>query len=322
MVARQHGTCWKRRMPEFIHELPEGKELHETLAGEMGLDPIVVEKDYWIMHCLWGLNKQRLSFEMKGGTSLSKGWCCIERFSEDIDIRFDPPPGLNTVGEKPRQIKARFDFYDELAEKIQIPGILVGREKAYDDEKARNGGISLNYQSHFAAVENLRTGVLLEVGFDTTAPNEQKIFTSWALERALKSGLAVIDNRAHRIKCFNPEYTFVDKLQTISRRFRQFKDRGDRPRTFLRHYYDLYKLLELGRVNSFIGTPDYDSYKERKLKKQDLAMFETLEPFIIGDSETYDLFEREFDTVKILLWAPGPDFATVIAAIRAHSSRF
>jgi predicted nucleotidyltransferase component of viral defense system len=47
------------------------------------------------MHCLWGLKKQGFNFEMKGGTSLSKGWNCINRFSEDIDIRFEPPSELN-----------------------------------------------------------------------------------------------------------------------------------------------------------------------------------------------------------------------------------
>jgi predicted nucleotidyltransferase component of viral defense system len=43
-----------------------------------------VEKDYWIMHGLYGLQQMGMSFELKGGTSLSKGYGIIERFSEDI----------------------------------------------------------------------------------------------------------------------------------------------------------------------------------------------------------------------------------------------
>ena len=39
------------------------------------------------MHCLWGLQQQGFQFELKGGTSLSKGFGIIERFSEDIDIQ-------------------------------------------------------------------------------------------------------------------------------------------------------------------------------------------------------------------------------------------
>jgi len=38
------------------------------------IDPYLVEKDYWIMHALWGLQQQGFQFELKGGTSLFKGY--------------------------------------------------------------------------------------------------------------------------------------------------------------------------------------------------------------------------------------------------------
>ena len=44
------------------------------------------------MHSLYGLQQLGLTFELKGGTSLSKGYQIIDRFSEDIDIRIEPPP--------------------------------------------------------------------------------------------------------------------------------------------------------------------------------------------------------------------------------------
>ncbi len=97
-------------MPKLVHELPDAKALFETLGAEKNLLPIVIEKDYWVMHCLWGLKREGFAFEMKGGTSLSKGWRCIDRFSEDIDIRFEPPEGLNLKGEKPAHIEARCEF--------------------------------------------------------------------------------------------------------------------------------------------------------------------------------------------------------------------
>ena len=101
----------------------------KTLGAEKSLPPSVIEKDYWVMHCLWGLKQKGFEFEMKGGTSLSKGWNCIDRFSEDIDIRFEPPEDLNQRGEKPPNIQARFMFYDSLAAKIEIPGITVERNR-------------------------------------------------------------------------------------------------------------------------------------------------------------------------------------------------
>lgn len=69
-----------------MHELPNAKELFEVIADEKGLLPDIIEKDYWLMHCLWGIQQSQYRFELKGGTSLSKGYGIIERFSEDIDI--------------------------------------------------------------------------------------------------------------------------------------------------------------------------------------------------------------------------------------------
>ena len=59
-------------------------QLFRVIARERTpLDESLVEKDYWIMHCLWGIQQQGYRFELKGGTSLSKGFGIIERFSED-----------------------------------------------------------------------------------------------------------------------------------------------------------------------------------------------------------------------------------------------
>jgi hypothetical protein len=314
-------------MPEFLHELPEARELFETLASTKHLDPFLVEKDYWVMHCLWGLQRnQQLHFEMKGGTSLSKGWCCIDRFSEDIDIRFDPPPGLNTHSNKERHITARFQFYDELAKSISIPDIVITRDTVYDDKDARNGGIRLTYHSHFSSIAGLSAGVLLEVGFDKTAPNEPKDFTSWAMQKAFEVKMKIYDNRAPDVKCFNPEYTFIDKLQTVCRRFRLYKERmdstKDRPREFLRHYYDLYKLLELNRVTNFIGTEDYKNYKNQKLAPNDLRFFNSRDPFTLADQETYQHFEKEYLQLRKLFWSEPPVFQQIIQEIAELSQKF
>jgi hypothetical protein len=312
-------------MPKFVHALHDAKSLFETLGAEKNLLPSLVEKDYWVMHCLWGLQQNGFQFEMKGGTSLSKGWGCIDRFSEDIDIRFESPAGLNIKGEKPSHIRARFAFYDGLAAKINMPDVTVERNRAYDDEKAQNGGISLKYVSYFPAAPGLKPEVLLEVGFAQTAPNEPRDFTSWALERALEAKFDVVDNRAMAVKCFNPEYTFVDKLQTICKRFRQYRDRNeerDRPRQFLRHYYDLFKLLELPRVKAFIRTVNYQTYKEKKLRGKDAKEFKSRTAFTLPDEKVAKLFEKEFESMNSLLLSPGPTFKEVMDRIRNHSATF
>jgi hypothetical protein len=51
---------------KFLHQDNEFKTLLQITADEMGLNPYMVEKDYWIMHCLWGLQNQGFHFELKG----------------------------------------------------------------------------------------------------------------------------------------------------------------------------------------------------------------------------------------------------------------
>lgn len=73
-------------MPSFLHDHKEFSTLINILAEEKGIEAGLIEKDYWIMHVLYGLQSQGYEFELKGGTSLSKGYKLIHRFSEDIDI--------------------------------------------------------------------------------------------------------------------------------------------------------------------------------------------------------------------------------------------
>jgi predicted nucleotidyltransferase component of viral defense system len=77
--------------PDFLHNHRQFGDLIRIVATEQGIEPALIEKDYWIMQSLYGLQQLGLAFELKGGTSLSKGHGLIDRFSEDIDIRIEPP---------------------------------------------------------------------------------------------------------------------------------------------------------------------------------------------------------------------------------------
>src|SRR5580704_95941 len=103
---------------DFLHDHSEFADLIRIVAQEKGIDPALVEKDYWIMHALYGLQQLGLKFELKGGTSLSKGHQIIHRFSEDIDIRIEPPPELHVKTrasqKKGAHVESRRKFYDWL----------------------------------------------------------------------------------------------------------------------------------------------------------------------------------------------------------------
>ncbi|HIW51502.1 MAG TPA: nucleotidyl transferase AbiEii/AbiGii toxin family protein [Candidatus Blautia intestinavium] len=64
------------------------KDVVEQTAAQSGKTPVVVEKDYYVTLILKLLSEQLKRCVFKGGTSLSKGYHVINRFSEDIDITF------------------------------------------------------------------------------------------------------------------------------------------------------------------------------------------------------------------------------------------
>lgn len=101
---------------DYLHTHRQFADLIRIVAEARGIDPALVEKDYWIMHCLYGLQRLGLTFQLKGGTSFSKGHQAIERFSEDIDILIEPPPGRDVKTgrnqDKPAHIESRRSFYD------------------------------------------------------------------------------------------------------------------------------------------------------------------------------------------------------------------
>lgn len=68
------------------------KALFQNTAAKMGLTEAIVEKDYWVcfmLDYLFQCCKWKDSIAFKGGTSLSKAYGLIERFSEDIDLILD-----------------------------------------------------------------------------------------------------------------------------------------------------------------------------------------------------------------------------------------
>ena len=70
----------------FVHDEPGFASLLTQVADQTRIAPALVEKDYWITHALWALHETGLDLWFKGGTSLSKGFGLIERFSEDLDL--------------------------------------------------------------------------------------------------------------------------------------------------------------------------------------------------------------------------------------------
>lgn len=309
-------------MSQFIHDRSDFKDLISALSAELKIEPQLIEKDYWLMQALWGLKDLGFDYDLKGGTSLSKGWGCIDRFSEDIDILIHPLIGIDVpIGknqDKPNQIAARKKYFQDLADKIKIAGFeKVERDFTFDDTKEmRNAGIRLFYLNHFGQITGLKDGILLEVGFDQTTPNEKKTVSSWILEKAIDVKLDIRDNRALEVKCYVPEYTFVEKLQTVSTKFRQQQEQKSMPANFMRHYYDIYQLIQLDRVKKFIGKKEYMEHKKKRFRKNDEPDLTKNEAFNISDSTTLKLYIDAYKRTKNLYFKGQPDFNSFISALK------
>jgi hypothetical protein len=309
----------------LLHERKDFGDLLAVVGREQAIDPGLVEKDYWIMHALWGLQQLGFTFALKGGTSLSKGYGIIHRFSEDIDILIRPagalPIGKNQ--DKKDHVDARRGFFDGLPSKIGIAGFhAVERDEVFDDARMRSAGIRMLYESAYALPDGVKSGVLLEAGFDQVAPNRPCLIGSWAYDRAAASGLEdLTDNRALDVACYEPGYTLVEKLQTISTKYRHFLEHGDMPANFLRHYYDVYCLLDDPSVDAFIGTDAYTEHKRRRFRQADERDIAKNPAFHLTDGAIRRLFEKSYLGTGALYYRGQPEFNDLIERIERNSGR-
>jgi hypothetical protein len=312
-------------MPEYLHDHKEFASLINILANEKNIEPGLIEKDYWIMHVLYGLKKQAFQFELKGGTSLSKGYKLINRFSEDIDIHIKPDAKFE-INENPKNTNKnnaakRKAFYDSLATEIKIPGITsIVRDPAFDEETTyRSGGIRLNYQNKVDKVGAMKEGILLEAGFDDVTPNKTITISSWAYDRAIESKVEIIDNRALDSICYHPGYTLVEKLQTIATKFRNEQGKGVKGVNFMRQYYDVYCLLGSPEVIEFIGSEEYLAHKQKRFPTVDFEIsISKNEAFLLSSPEIRADFTARYKTTAALYYQGQPPFDELIERIAKH----
>lgn len=307
----------------LLHDAPDFADLIAVTARVLTIDPGLVEKDYWIMQALWGLQQAGFRFALKGGTSLSKGHRLIDRFSEDIDILIEPEEAL-PVGrnhDKPQHVAARAAFYDGLVPRIAIPGFAsVERDHAFDDSRMRSAGIRLIYAGIHPLPAGVKSGILLEAGFDQVAPNVPRTISSWAYDKAVTAGVEELtDNRAIDVPCYEAGYTLVEKLQTISTKYRLQQVSGVMPVNFMRHYYDVYCLLGAPEVQAFIGTEAYRAHKDRRFPAADDKTIAKNPAFTLTDGKTRDRYQAAYDGTRALYYRDQPSLEAILHSIAENA---
>ncbi len=249
----------------------------------------------------------------------------IERFSEDVDIQIEPPPNMDVKTgknhDKPSHVKSREVFFQWIFEKLSIPGMITERDIEFDDADRRNFGIRLLYPTQFESLEGVKPFVLLEIGFDVTTPNEPHNISSWVYDHAALVGADLLDNRAKGVSCYNPEYTLIEKLSAISKKFRQQQQQTTMPVNFMRHYHDVYELLGQERVVSFIGSSEYHAHKNRKFRVQDEKDLTRNDAFILSNPRTQKLYAEAYRRSSSLYYAGQPSFEMILERIGEFASQ-
>lgn len=242
----------------FVHDDPDFPQLLTLASEETGVAPALVEKDYWVTHCMWALHETGLEVWFKGGTSLSKGYGIIRRFSEDLDLMVQHGtvtslPGVpNWTSTNKGQVAARRAFYDALPGVFAIPGVNVELDPKHQDKYARGANLIGRYPGALLSqlAPTMSAYVYFEIGRARVVPFVEMPLTSFVHDALERRGQLVLytDNRPQRVRCVHPLVTLLEKLDAIARRYNRAKIEPD---GFVRHYEDAAHIIRsLDRIHA------------------------------------------------------------------------
>ncbi len=245
----------------------------QSVATRHNISAFAVEKDWWVTSVLKALSLTSIGSSMlfKGGTSLSKGWNLIERFSEDIDLSIDRSFFLDGLGlsfarcENNNQIKslrkASRDFIhttlsEELSEQLSALGIVGFTIENLTTRETENGLVPIDHDSdptvilvHYNTILqgqehiDMDHRVKIEIScLSMSEPYEVKHLASLIAEIFPDA-----DATNCNVRAVTPTRTFIEKVLLLNEELQK-----NRPRTrrMSRHLYDIEKLFhsEFGKL--------------------------------------------------------------------------
>lgn len=250
------------------------KEFEETVraaADHHGMLPELVRKDYWVTRVLRAIatdSNHDGTVVFKGGTSLSKGWKLIDRFSEDIDLLLSGP-AFGPVPSKPDREKQfkKLRRQIEAETPLQLPGRVEVSPALWNHHYFRS---DYKCNIRYALPGNIVTlggpthaWLLVESGFrGGVQPHARRHLSSLVAEfldtqpeaRAKLSSYAA-DFDAFEMDLLKPERTFAEKLLLLHEAMSK-GDEGARD-VSTRHFYDVAQLFsESGDVQASINSGD------------------------------------------------------------------
>lgn len=243
-------------MPEFLRlTLGEQADILAAISARTGRSAQVLQKDVWVCWVLRELFSMEADVRMafKGGTSLSKVFGLIHRFSEDVDVTLDYRdlmPDANPFEAKvsKSQIKRLGDRLKERVQEFVRDSILPTLSDSFSDLTGEEGQIEmsedgekvwLRYRSALDRASGyIQDTVLLEFGGrNVTEPNGPHTIKPFLADEAPD-----LEYPVAKVMVLAPERTFWEKATLVHVECnRQREGRGDR---LSRHWYDLVMLGE------------------------------------------------------------------------------
>lgn len=332
-----------------IHLLEqEERELFFRTASEiMHMRYEIIEKDYWvvwILEQLFSLEKLKSHLTFKGGTSLSKIYGVIQRFSEDIDLSiekglfgFSPPNDPESAASRKKQqtmlgnlaktcsMYVQTEFLDNLEEAIgKKLGTADGWRLFCDPEDPDAQTVLFEYPGSTSKIGYIRPLVKIELG----ARSEHWPVSVHKIQSYTREALGEkIHEPEIRVRVLNAERTFWEKA-TILHQYAHLPGHKKLPPRLSRHFYDFFCLLNsrikeraiaesslLERVathKSLYFASGWASYKTARKK--------TLK--LVPSNRILKDLEKDYGQMEAMLFGKIPEWNLILEAIEKFEKEF
>lgn len=296
-----------------------GAEMRPGLTSEF------VEKDYFIGLALRGIvDRLGPTVVFKGGTSLSKGWNLIQRFSEDIDLLVEVP----RKGGKDPSTEDVDGALAAVCDAVSAIGPLAYR----GTERATAGSFRMDrfaYERPRRVASLTRAEILIEPGvLGGNWPAEDKQIGSIVGDFLIANGRVDLaeDLAPVRVRTLHFRRTFVEKLFRLHARVtRAMRDDVPLGRE-ARHYYDAYALAGQEEVVAMVRSPEYgqikadqDQYRKLYQPEEDAVPKElrfALSDALFPPKELRDKIEPQYEReCRRLCWGKIPTFGEVLGRL-------
>ncbi len=310
----------------------ERSELFQATALSMGLPPTVIEKDFWVcfmLDYLFHTCKYQKAFVFKGGTSLSKSYHVIERFSEDIDLILDWREIIrdesNLWDDRSKTKQDQFnkqinalsaEFYSNtlvpfLNEELQQK---LGSGEWCSVDKNDEMVINFYYPQLFTEYDYLRDCIRLEIGpLAEWLPSHMTKITPFAAEKYPDLFL----QKDTSVLTIDVERTFWEKI-TILHKISNFPKDKPLPSRYARHLYDVYNM-----GNSWVKEK---AFERKELLEKDIifkqkfyyaksAHYETatLDNIMLLPNEyTMPAIIKDYDAMRNMIYGKIPELEDII----------